>query len=164
MELVAPLEIGIVVEDLDRMTRFYCETLGLEYVSTFDVSPEKGAASSFCARGYRIVRLQVNTGERIKLVRPGTPPRVFDGCSGEVLERRGPAFLTFIIRDLDSTIRQLDRCGVRILTGAEKFEIRDGVYLAFAEDPEGNYLELVEYEDLRTYRQDLSRAVPDESP
>jgi lactoylglutathione lyase len=155
MRLVAPLEVGIAVADMDTMRAFYEGVLGLEFVSLFEVPPAQGAAATMCDAGYRIVRLQANTGERIKLAQPNTPARPGDAPSS-VLGRQGPAFLTFIVEDLQATIDDLRAQGYEVRTGEDRVEVRDGVYLAFAEDPEGNFLEFVEYDDVRAYRPDFA--------
>ena len=154
MKLVSPFEFGICVEDLDRMVGFYRDVLGCEYVTVNEVDADKSAAATFTSDGYKIVRLQLNTGERIKLVAPNRPPQS-PPPHDDVLGRRGPAFMTFIVEDLDATIGQLQRAGVTLRTGADKLEIRDGAHLCFAEDPEGNFLEFVEYAELSAYRSDL---------
>ena len=153
MKMVAPLEIGICVDNLDGMIAFSRDVIGLEYVSTFDVPPDKSAQASFTDRGYRIVRLQTNSGERIKLARPLDAPAA-PAEADEILARRGNVFLTFIVADLDAQIDQLVAAGVKMRTGKKRIVVRDGVYLAFAEDPEGNYLEFVEYADIAAYRPD----------
>jgi lactoylglutathione lyase len=155
VRLVAPLEVGIAVTDLDAMRAFYEDVVGLEFVSLYEVDPERGAAATMCDAGYRIVRLQANTGERIKLAQPGRPPDVADPPAA-VLGRQGRVFLTFIVEDLQATIRRLRASGADVRTGESRVEVREGVYLAFAEDPEGNFLEFVEYDDLGAYRPDLS--------
>jgi len=154
MKLVAPLEVGIAVADLARMRAFYEEVLGLRFVSVHDVPPVLGAAAAMCDRGYRIVRLQASTGERIKLAQPMRATEK-TAPAAAVLDRRGPAFLTFIVEDLDVMLAHLRGHGVRMRTGDEKVEVRDGVFLAFAEDPEHNFLEFVEYADIRAYRPDF---------
>jgi catechol 2,3-dioxygenase-like lactoylglutathione lyase family enzyme len=154
MRLVAPLEVGITVVDLARMRAFYEEVLGLEFVSVYDVPPALGAAAAMCDHGYRIVRLQLSTGERIKLAQPMRAPEE-PAPAAAVLARRGPAFLTFIVEDLDAMLADLRVHGVPVRTGEEKVEVRDGVFLAFAEDPEHNFLEFVEYADVRAYRPDF---------
>jgi lactoylglutathione lyase len=157
LELVSPLELGLSVRDMDSMSSFYIEVLGLRHISTLTVSPQLGAASTFSSDGYRIMRLQFNTGERLKLVGAGRPP-VGDAADGEVLDRQGLAFLTFIVPDLKGLVDELLAAGVEVSTGAELVEIRTGVFVAFALDPEGNRLELVEYADLGSYRSDLSKS------
>jgi catechol 2,3-dioxygenase-like lactoylglutathione lyase family enzyme len=154
LDLVSPLEVGISVRDMDTMSRFYRERLGLRHISTLEVSPQLGEDSTFSSAGYRIMRLQLRTGERLKLVEAGRAP-IGDAASGEVLDRQGIAFLTFIVADLRSLVDRLLEAGVEVSTGRELVEIRDGVFVAFALDPEGNRLELVEYADLGSYRSDL---------
>jgi catechol 2,3-dioxygenase-like lactoylglutathione lyase family enzyme len=155
VKLVAPLEVGIAVADLDRMRAFYEGVIGLEFVSLYEVPPDRGREATMCDAGYRIARLQAHTGERIKLAEPNASPERAGGPGDAVLARRGPAFLTFIVEDLDATIASLLEYGVEVRTGPAKVEVRDGVYLAFAVDPEGNFLEFVEYEDVGAYRPDL---------
>lgn len=157
IDLVSPLELGLSVRDMERMSRFYIEVLGLRHISTLEVSAELGTASTFSSDGYRIMRLQFNTGERLKLVEAGRPP-FGDAASGEVLDRQGLAFLTFIVPDLRGLVDELLAAGIEVSTGAELVEIRAGVFVAFALDPEGNRLELVEYADLGSYRSDLPRS------
>ena len=153
MKMVAPLEVGISVSDLERMIEFYRDVLGLDYINLHDMSPEKGAAATICAKGYRVARLQAETGERIKLLQAATPPESRDSA-GDILQYRGPVYLTFIVDDLDNVIHKLKAHGVHLRTGDEKVEVREGTFLVFAEDPEGNYVEFVEYGDIKAYRPD----------
>ncbi len=158
MEMTAPLEVGIAVRDLDRMIAFYRDVLGLAFVNVHDMGPAEGKATALSHAGYQIARLQAPGGERVKLVhdkaRPAASAEAPTGGGG-ILARRGIVYLTFIITGLDAMIRHLDAHGVRLLTGGTKVEPRPGVLLAFAEDPEGNVIEFVEYRDVAAYRPDL---------
>lgn len=156
IKLTAPLEVGLCVSDLEAMQRFYRDLLGMRYVSTFEVAAELGKATTFSSSGYTIVRLQLNSGERLKLVRPGREPS--PAAAEEVLERGGIAFLTFIVDDLQGLLDRLREAAVKVTTGEHPIELRPGVFVAFAVDPEGNQLELVEYADLAAYRDDLGRS------
>jgi hypothetical protein len=71
------------------------------------------------------------------------------------LLRERAFFLTFIVEDLDQLLEALKSENVQTLTGYEKKEARPGFYLAFAVDPEGNVLELSQYDDVLSYRPDL---------
>jgi catechol 2,3-dioxygenase-like lactoylglutathione lyase family enzyme len=161
MAATAPLEVGISVLDLEGMIAFYRDVLGLAFVNTHDMGPTAGMATALSAAGYEIARLQAPGGERVKLVRAKAPlPAPAGGGTasvgeGGILGRRGIVYLTFIIADLDGAIRHLAAHGAHLLTGATKVEPRPGVFLAFAEDPEGNVIELVEYADIEAYRPDL---------
>lgn len=93
MKMMAPLEVGICCENLDRLLDFY-EQLGFERVSVIDVPAEKAAAS-----GYRIARLQTPWGERLKLLRPASAVAA-GRDQGPLLQSCGIRYLTFIIGDL----------------------------------------------------------------
>jgi lactoylglutathione lyase len=156
VKLVSPLEIGIAVKDLEAMVEFYCGTLGLEYVNEHRVPAEMGRKATMSSSGYRIVRLQLNTGERLKLAQPLEEADLEEIDRGDtVLGCSGLAFLTFIVEDLRATIEALTESDATVTT-PEKIEVRDGTFLAFALDPEGNQLEFVEYGSLADYRSDLT--------
>lgn len=152
---VSPLEVGLCVTDLQAMIKFYTDVLGFELISEIDIPPENSGSAGFCTSGYRIVRLQSGYGERLKLVRPAE----FESpapTNEMVLDRPGNVFLTFIVADLKKVTAKFKSTGLEILTAGEVCEVREGVFLTNAKDPEGNFLEIVEYHDLTSYRTDLS--------
>lgn len=164
MDLIAPLEIGIVCRDLPRLRRFYEDALGLAFVSELQVGADKAAASALSSQAYTVVRLQASSGERIKLLQAqgaatesAQGPHAGQGLPRHILDRSGLAYLTFIVEDIDAAIDRLSAAGVEWMTGTERVEVRPGVYLAFCRDPEGNVLELVQYHDIAEYRSDLAQ-------
>lgn len=155
IKMVAPLEVGIGCRDLPMLRRFYEEVLGFSFVSEIVVPADKAASSHLSADGYTVVRLQTSHGERIKLLAPDTLP--VQRIAGDyILDNPGAMYLTFIIDNLDAAIERLLAAGVTFMTGRKRVEVRPGVYLAFCRDPEGNVLELVQYQDIATYRADLA--------
>ena len=62
------------------------------------------------------------------------------------------------MRDLPGVVRGLEAKGVVFDSKPAPMEVRPGTWLAFFRDPEGNVLELVEYDDPATYRPDLAGA------
>ncbi|MGH9678821.1 MAG: VOC family protein, partial [Candidatus Acidiferrales bacterium] len=104
--------------------------------------------------GFRIIRMQTPYGERIKLIQQknGRARRV---SSPEwVFERQGLAYLTFIVAYIREVAARLKGSGVKLIR-PEPVPVRKGFLAIFAEDPEGNFVEFVEYEDLAAYRPDL---------
>ncbi len=155
-EMTAPLEVGIACRDLPRLRRFYEELLGFAFVSEFVVSADKSAASALSADGYTVVRLQTSFGERVKLLAPNAPVAA-NAPTAYILDQPNATYLTFIVADISAAIARLLEAGTEFMTGNERVEVRPGVYLAFCRDPEGNVLELVQYEDVASYRPDLQK-------
>ncbi len=153
LKMVVPLEPGIVCIDIDRMLEFYTGVLGLTLVSDAQTTPEMSKRSGATPYGYRIVRLQTPYGERIKLVQPGKPPKQ-NRVPDWVHERQGFAYLTFVIADMKEVIRRLKEHRVKLLSD-DIVEVRKGVYVLYSLDPEGNFIEFVEYPDVSSYRPDL---------
>ena len=154
MQMMAPLEVGICVENMQKMVDFYIDILGFEYIGLAEAVAEKSLASGFSTAGYEIIRLQTNYGERIKFNRPLIDPlKRSDGDC--ILEYRGTSYLTFIVQDLVATVEKLQAAGMKILPESGSIEVRPGVHICTTRDPEGNYLEFVEYADLGSYRGDL---------
>lgn len=154
IHMTVPLEVGIACRDLARQRAFYEGVLGLRFVSEFLVPADKASAAALCPEPYTVVRLQTNRGERIKLLARTTPTGA--EAPGEwILDRPNATYLTFILDDLDAAIADLQRAGIEFMTGPQRVEVRPGVYLAFCRDPEGNVLELVQYQRIGDYRPDL---------
>ena len=152
--MIAPFEMGICVNDLEKMIAFYGDVLGFKLISQIDVPADKSSEAGFTSGGYTIVRMQTNYGERIKLVRPmsSANPRL---SGEEVLSKKGNVFLTFIVDDLKHTVSRIKDMGAPIRTQGSIMEVRDGVFLSIIDDPEGNHLEFVEYSEINDYRPDL---------
>jgi lactoylglutathione lyase len=70
-----------------------------------------------------------------------------------VYERHGLSYLTFVIADMQDVVRRLKAHGVKLLSEGP-VEVRPGVFALFTLDPEGNYVEFVEYADPTAYRPD----------
>lgn len=158
MKCVAPFEPAICVADLDRMKTFYCDHLGMSVFNVIEVPPDKSAPPGLAANGYTIMRLETNDGQRFKLVQPNDAP-ARSVNRDHVLDRQGLAFVTFLIDDLAGLIQRLEAAGIALMGHGKKFEVREGVDIAFIKDPEGNCIELVEYADITTYRPELAAVI-----
>jgi lactoylglutathione lyase len=153
--MTAPLEVGLCCADLERLSKFYVDVLRCRRISVFDVPPDRAQQARLSDRGYRVARLQTPWGERIKLLEPRRPP-TNDAPAAWILAKQNAAYLTFIVRDLPLMLGRLQQSAARVLTGDEPIEVRPGVWLVFATDPEGNVLEFVQYDDVGSYRPDLA--------
>ena len=154
IKMTAPLEVGIVCRDLPALRQFYENILGLTFISEVMVGADKARQAALSERGYTVVRLQTPYGERIKLLAPVDPPPVSE-VPGYILDKANASYLTFIVDDIKAVVGRIAAAGIQFMTGSERIEVRPGTYLAFCRDPEGNVLEIVQYDDLASYRPDL---------
>jgi catechol 2,3-dioxygenase-like lactoylglutathione lyase family enzyme len=153
---VASMEVALVVADVDAVMPFYVDVLGFRRVSDHDVPRDKSATTGLSPTGYRIVRLETNLGDRLKLASPhgGAALRA---PTDFPLASEGGAYVTFLIDNLDDVEDRLIAAGVPICSRGI-VEVRPGVRLLLARDPAGNFLEFVQYADLGTYRPSSSAA------
>lgn len=150
MKTVAPFEIGLVVADVDRVLPFYRDVLGFAVIGDLAVPADRSRRSGLAAAGYRIVRLESSGGDRLKLAQPG-------GCGAAsapgawAMSRPGGCYVTFIVEDLVALHVRLVQAGTPIRSDGI-FELRAGLRLLLAVDPEGNFLEFLQYDDVLAYR------------
>jgi catechol 2,3-dioxygenase-like lactoylglutathione lyase family enzyme len=139
------------------MLSFYAGVLSLELFSDAEATQEMSTRFKASPHGYRIVRLRTPYGERIKLVQlKGHTPvvRAIPG-SDWVFENHGLTYLTFVVADVYEVMARLRAHDVNIINH-EPVEVRKGFHAFFITDPEGNYIEFVQYADLSSYLPDLS--------
>jgi catechol 2,3-dioxygenase-like lactoylglutathione lyase family enzyme len=156
MKTVASFEFGLVAADIDALLPFYTEVLGLAVVSDLTVPTATSSATGLAPDGYRVVRLETNRGDRLKLACPTTPP---EGAAATAypMQRRGASYVTFIVDDLKSLYDKLLRARVAIKSEGV-VGLRPGVSLVLATDPQGNWLEFLQYDDIHSYRPGDKRA------
>jgi catechol 2,3-dioxygenase-like lactoylglutathione lyase family enzyme len=154
LRMATPIEPGIVCIDLDRMLQFYTEVLGLKFATDAEASAEMSSEFGTGPHGFRIIRLQTPYGERIKLIQPKKTVLKQNPVPEWVFERQGITYITFVIVDVQEVTQRLKKFGVELMS-KEPVPIRKGITAIFAKDPEGNFLEFVEYADLASYRPDL---------
>jgi len=154
LKMKAPLEVGIVCVDLDRMLKFYTEVVGLKKVADAETSPEMSRLARSAPNGYRIVRMQTPNGERIKLIQPKVESPKQAPVPEWAFLRAGVAFNTFLVDDMDAVVTQLRANKVKLVS-ENAIQVRPGVFALLALDPEGNYVEFVRYPDIAAYRPDL---------
>jgi catechol 2,3-dioxygenase-like lactoylglutathione lyase family enzyme len=154
LKMTAPLEVAISVNDMDKMLRFYTETLGLRKVSDAKVPPEMTTKVGQTTHGLRVVRLATPYGEWIRLIQTGQPPKPSE-VPQYVFDRHGLVYFSFLVTDIDSIVKRLKENGVKLQSGDTKIEVRPGLFVVYALDPEGNYIEFLEVPDVGSYRPDL---------
>ena len=125
----AKVEVGIVVRDGDAMAAFYGDVLGLEEVPGFDFT---GGSMRRFLHGDAIV----------KLVSMGQPPELSNPPNGPAGNAAGVRYISIGVDDLDAALARCAAANGPV--PVPKMEFRPGVNIAMVEDPEGNWVELVE--------------------
>jgi catechol 2,3-dioxygenase-like lactoylglutathione lyase family enzyme len=123
------VEVGIVVRDAQAMAEFYEGVLGLEFVGDLDFA---GGTMRRFAHGDAVVKL-VSTAEPPDLTNPP------DGPAGNA---SGLRYLTLRVDNVEETLQRCLGAGRRVPVST--FEFQPGVFVALVEDPEGNWVELVQ--------------------
>ncbi|MFA6506133.1 MAG: VOC family protein [Treponemataceae bacterium] len=120
------IDIGIVVKDIGASLRFYRDELGLEYAGQNPIPAGT------------LHRLRFGTSD-IKLVDPKTVPSAGpEGLDAQL----GYRYLTFAVANLSQLCAALKGHGVPF--AVPETELRPGVRIAMAKDPDGNIVEFVE--------------------
>ncbi|MFJ9534767.1 VOC family protein [Herbaspirillum sp. NPDC101396] len=156
MAILAPTEIGMSCINIDELITFYVSAFSFSLVNKIVAPPVPAGGSLFCDAGYAVARLQAPFGERLKLLAPSNPtvhaPR--SRAATNILREPRAAFLTFIVDDIDEASQLALECGAASL--AAPVRIRPDLRIALLQDPEGNYIELAQYDDISLYRPDLA--------
>jgi catechol 2,3-dioxygenase-like lactoylglutathione lyase family enzyme len=137
------MEIGIVVGKLERQVAFYRDGLDCTEVRRVDLPAAVAEPSGF-GSAVTLVLMRTPGGEGIKLISPRrgeVPPRV---PAEDLTSRRGIAYLTFAVDDLDPAVQQLLAAGAMLRSAAPRIPLGPNMAIVFLDDPEGNTIELVE--------------------
>lgn len=142
--MTRPLEVGVVVADLDGLVRFYTEALGCREIRRSAVPASINGPAGL--GGATVVAwLSTPYGERVKLIRPEVEPG-HRSPAAPLTAHRGLAYLTFYVDDAEPVVERLRAAGARFLSNPPLVPAR-GRRLAFCADPEGNVLEIVDLRD-----------------
>ncbi len=136
---------GFVVEDIEAMTAFYCDALGLSVIREVDsVAPPSGDHTGFAGARRKLVFVGKPGGAHmLELVHYIAPPSPRGHLGRNQL---GAAHVCFDVEDLAELSRRLTERGVRFVTPPIFRDGPDGsrTGICYIQDPEGNWVELIE--------------------
>ena len=137
---------GFAVQDLDRSVRFYTEGLGLERYNL--VHSNRPAISSVVGYddAYLLIALLAGSdGHTLELSQYVNPPgEPSDPDSQSRRARFGAAHLCFLVSDAAAAHERLIDLGGRALN--PPVEVYEGLRACYMQDPDGNWIELIEDE------------------
>lgn len=123
------IDLGIVVRDADASLAFYRDTLGFAEDGTMRMPG-----------GGTMYRLLCGTST-IKLVAPATPPAA-DAAPGGIPGAYGYRYWTISVSNLAEVTEACQAAGYRIAVPVT--ELRPGITISIIEDPDGNWVELLQ--------------------
>lgn len=138
--------VGIVVKDVEMQKKFYCDILGLKVFGEREsIAPPTGDHTNIPGAKRRLIFLCDQNGEIIlELVyymEPQSP-------TGQPLNpnQLNAMHLCFNMKNLQERYLELFHKGIRFLTPPKVLKTPDGktLCLSYAQDPEGNWIELKE--------------------
>ena len=136
---------GFVVRDLERMVRFYRDTLGLTVLQETDsIAPPEGDHTGIPgAQRFLVFVGREDATHSLELVYYRNPPSPEGHLARNQL---GSAHVAFNVRDLDSYYQRLRAAGVEFVTPPIHRGTPDSgeLVICYAQDPEGNWLEFLE--------------------
>ncbi len=132
---------GFVVSDLDASVRFYEDVVGLTLLGR----RERDGASISQILGYenthiKIAEFHYGDGHQLELIEYVNPP----GSEAHIRERNGfgASHIAFVVEDIFAAYERLTANGAQRLN--PPIEIVEGKKGCYLQDPDGNWVELLE--------------------
>ena len=122
------VDLGIVVRDAEASLRFYRDVIGLEDQGEM---PMPGGTMHRLLCGTSLIKLVSLS----KLPEASAPPGGIAGATGY-------RYWTLSVSNLDEVTAQAEEAGHKVVISPR--EIRPGIKISMIEDPDGNWVELLQ--------------------
>jgi len=123
------IDLGIVIKDEDASLAFYRDTLGLPYQAKVDMPG--GMIMHRLLSGTSVIKL---------LALPKTPEA--EAAPGGIVGGTGFRYFTISVSNLEEAVEAASSAGSTIAITPR--DVRPGIKIAMIEDPDGNWVELLE--------------------
>jgi catechol 2,3-dioxygenase-like lactoylglutathione lyase family enzyme len=142
-DVVAVSHVAIATGDLDRAVRFYAGALGFTYEFTVDIGQPFDTLTQIAGLKGRAAFLN-KEAVRIELAQYEVPELGTAGKPGPLL-RLGLTHLSFLITDIESVASRIEEFGGQAHRHTRVTSPKGP--MIFANDPDGNHLELWQFEE-----------------
>ena len=123
------IDIGIIAKHIDAMLAFYRDTLGLEFEAAIPM-PGGGTMNRF------------KVGDSIIKVIELDPKPPLEAPPGGIRGASGYRYWTIHVDNLEECVAAIESAGHKVVMPAKK--IREGITIAIVEDPDANWVELLD--------------------
>lgn len=123
------IDLGIITKNAEKMLAFYRDTLGLTYLNDFKMPG--GGTMYRLSCGTSIIKIVVQGKEPPAVAPPG-------GLNGAT----GYRYWTITVDNIQATVKACENAGYKITLPVTEFI--PGVTISMIEDPDGNWVELVQ--------------------
>jgi catechol 2,3-dioxygenase-like lactoylglutathione lyase family enzyme len=144
--------VNLVVSDMQRMVAFYRDVLGMRLTKQAVISgPWIEAATGLSPVEAEVAFLEAASGPGIELIRYRTPagPRADDLGRPNA---HGLRHVAFRVTDLDRLVAAMEAAGIKMVSAVQQVSAAQVDYaeqrkrLVYCHDPEGNLLELCDFQ------------------
>ena len=143
------IDIGIVVDDVEKSIEFYTKALGFKETSNFAVNGEackKAGLTDGHELKIRVLKLGDDAkATSIKLMElPQTKPKKLDNRF--LHSQLGVSYLTVHVTDINKAIARAAQAGSKVVAEgpvALPPPLPSSIFIAMVRDPDGNFIELV---------------------
>ena len=123
------IDIGIITKDIEAMLTFYRDTLELEFEASIPM-PGGGTMHRF------------KVGDSVIKIIELDPSAPAEAPLGGIRGASGYRYWTIHVNNLEECVATIEAAGYKVVVPVKK--IREGIAIAIVEDPDANWVELLE--------------------
>ncbi len=138
-----PMDVGVVVSDLEKSLDFYTNVIGMTKVSTYHFSGENAKTAGLTdGKALDIINLKLND-------EPGSPgyklTKIQDVKSNPLTNSFNPGFryISIFVKDLEPYLNRIKERNIRLLNKINPMVAPEGYKGVILQDPDGAILELI---------------------
>lgn len=123
------IDIGIITKDTEAMLTFYRDTLELQFEAAIPM-PGGGTMNRF------------KVGDSVIKIIELDPSAPVEAPLGGIRGASGYRYWTIHVNNLEECVATIEAAGCKVVVPVKK--IREGIAIAIVEDPDANWVELLE--------------------